>query len=375
MKPLHWAFLVFLYASAASASDATLHRAVPFQFENNQILLKVGIGNSKPSWFILDSGASGCIVDTAVAKHLGIKTQGQAEGSGAGRGTYRVTFANNLTYELSGINFTVPRSYVINLSGQRTLLGKDVAGILGYDFFARYLVRLDFVSTVMTVNDLQAQSDDAGTVVPITITKKTPHILIRAKVEGRDPVETSVLVDSGSGDGVDIDEFSKSPERIDVIGGVGLGQEYHVTVGRAQWAEIGPYHLIEPYGATGGVQLIGLEALRRFDVTFDYAHARLILSPNKFLSEPFVADASGIDLRWTDDLRNFVVHDVAAGSPADRAGLKPNDIVVSLDNQPSKNFTIAQVQSMFTNDGRSILMQVRRGPAFQTIVLRLKRRI
>ena len=37
-------------------------RAIPFDFANNQIFVKVGVNDATPSWFIVDSGASGCVL-------------------------------------------------------------------------------------------------------------------------------------------------------------------------------------------------------------------------------------------------------------------------------------------------------------------------
>jgi hypothetical protein len=368
--------IALLMPLAVSASAQTLPVSMPFTFENNQILLKVGINDSEPGWFILDTGASGCIVDTATARRLGIRTEGQAQGTGAGQGTVAITFANGITYRLQGASLTVPRSYVIDFSGQPALLGRVIAGVLGYEFFMAYVVELDFERRVMTLHDPATYTPPAGMIaVPFAITRKTPYITVRTKVSGLEPVDTLVQIDSGSGDAVDVNVLAQSPQRLEAIGGVGLGQEFRMVMGRGEWAEIGPFRLAAPTGATGGVQLIGSEVLRRFHVVFDYARTRMLLRRSRFFDDPFVIDASGLDLRWSDDMKTFRIHDVAANSPAAEAGLKTNELIVTVGRRPASSLTIAEFNRMLTRDGRTITLGVRGDGTLRQVRLRLRKRL
>lgn len=366
--------VLLVFASVARAETFPL--AIPFDLANSQIFLKVAIGDAQPMWFILDSGASACVIDTRTAHRLKLKTEGSAQGTGAGRGTVRFSFASNVTYRLAGTDLTIPRSYVIDLSGQKTLQGREVAGILGYDFFAHYTVVLDFDAQVMTLyapNGLDPKN--RGEIVPFTLEKKTPHIPVTIKVAGHDAVERTLLVDSGSGDSLDVDDLSGAPDHVEVVGGVGLGQEFHTVLGRAEWMRLGSFRLDAPFGAVGGVPLIGIGTLRRFDIVFDYARSRILLKPNRFFAEPFAMDASGLDLRWTDDLTSFAVHDVAQDSPATDAGLTAGDVIVAIGNQPASNFTIEQIQRLLTKGGNSVFLTVRRGNELRYVTLDLRKRL
>lgn len=141
--------LLCLAAVAALGSDQNAPKAplsLPFDFFSNQILLQVSVNGSEPVWFVLDSGASACVVDTALAQKLGIKTEGEKQGSGAGKGTVKF-FAPQVTYGLPGLFLPVDESYVIDLSSQAALLGRYVGGILGYTFFAPYVADVDYDAT------------------------------------------------------------------------------------------------------------------------------------------------------------------------------------------------------------------------------------
>jgi Aspartyl protease/PDZ domain len=368
--------LLSLLACAGAESQPRLPLSIPFNFENNQIYLRVAINHSEPRWFVLDSGASGCVIDTGVARRLGIVTEGQREGTGAGKGTVKIMFAKDVNYSLGGVRFAVPQSYVIDLSGQPAMIGRELAGILGGDFFLQYVVEVDYEAQVMTLYDPASFTPGTGAAaVPVTITKKTPYIKIGITVAARERVERVVQIDSGSGDAVDDDTLAQSPQKLEIVGGTGLAQEFRTVLARAQKVEIGPFVLEQPTGATGGVALIGTEVLRRFLVAFDYNHSQVFLTPNSHFRDPFVVDASGLNLRWSPDLKTFVAHDVTSASPAAEAGFKTGDKIVAINGQAADQFRIEQVQTMLTQAGKEHELTVMRGADLLSVKIKLRKRL
>ena len=368
--------LLCISALAAAQSQPRLPLSIPFKFENNQVYLRVAINHSEPRLFVLDSGASGCVIDTGVARRLGLAIEGERQGTGAGKGTVKIKFAKDVNYSLAGLSFTVPQSYVIDLSGQPALIGRELAGILGSDFFMQYVVEVDYEAQVMTLYDPATfKAAASATAIPVTITRKTPYIKIGITLAGRERAERVVQIDSGSGDAVDDDTLAQSPQKLEIVGGVGLGQEFRTVLARAQKVDIGPFVLEQPTGATGGVQLIGTEVLRRFLVVFDYNHSRIFLTANSHLRDPFVFDASGLSLRWSQDLTAFIAHDVASASPAAEAGLTTEDKIVAINGQAADQFRIEQVQTMLTQAGKEYELSVMRGSELLSLKIKLRKRL
>lgn len=349
-------------------------RAIPFDFANKQIFVRASVNDAAPAWFIVDSGASGCVIDTAFAQRLGLHTEGQKQITGAGKGSVTATFAKDVTFRFGGASLPVASSYVLDLSSQRTLQGRDVAGILGYDLFARWVVDLDFESRVMTLLD-PASYVPTSNVIPFTLTKKTPHVKVLITLPKKKAVTREVLVDSGSSDAIDDDVLAQSADKVEIVGGVGLGQEFRTTLGRAAFVQIGPFAMEKPVGSPGGVPLIGLEILRRFHLTFDYSRSRLVLSPNSHFRDAFVVDASGLDLRWTPDLQNFVIHDVSRDSTGEVSGFKAGDVITQIDGAPASSFTIEQFQTLLTRAGYTHRLTIRRGAEEKTLTLVLGARL
>ena len=357
----------------ATATPAT-PLSIPFELVSNTILIRVGINGSAPTWFVLDSGASACVVDSALARKLELKAEGEKQGTGAGKGTVRISFLKSLTYNLPGMDVPIDESYVIDLSGQPALLGRDIGGILGYSFLSRYVVDVDFDARVLTIYAPE-QYQAKGEGIPFRLVNHTPYIHVKVAVAGRPPADLEVLVDSGSQDAIDVDALGESPERLEVIGGVGLGQEFRTVLARADSVQIGAFVLPHPFGATGGVNLIGNEIWRRFHLVFDYAHERILLSRGQHFSDPFQLDASGLDMRWNPGYESLDVHDVGKDSPAWVAGIRPTDTIIAINGQLVAAFTMEQASQLLTEPGREIWLTLKRGTTTQVVKVSLRKRL
>lgn len=370
-----WPIGVLLCAATAASEErgSKLPTSIPFEFFSNQVLLKVTVNASEPFWFVLDSGASSCVIDLALAQKLGIKTEGEKEGTGAGAGKVKFLLARNVAYRLPGFSLAVKESYVIDLSSQPALLGRYIGGILGYDFFAPLIVDVDYDARILTL--YPASYQPSGRATPITLIKRVPYIRVGLGVGGRPSVEEEVLIDSGSQDAIDHDLLAKSPDRVEVIGGVGLGQEFRTVLGRADSLSLDSFTLHRPFGATGGRALIGNEILRRFHVAFDYPHARIFLTPGQHFSDPFLFDASGLDLRWAPESATFAVHDVAKASAAWEAGIRPKDTLSAINGQAASAFSIEQLAKLFSEDGRDVWLTIQRGAETRSVQLKLRKRL
>src|SRR2546423_1732722 len=89
-------------AGSATGAPPTLPLSIPFDASANQVMLKVGIADHAPEWFIVDSGASACVIDTAVAARLGLKPEGDLKVSGAGQGGVNARLVSDVKLSLHG---------------------------------------------------------------------------------------------------------------------------------------------------------------------------------------------------------------------------------------------------------------------------------
>src|SRR6185503_4402116 len=130
--------IVALVLAAAGAHARCVD--IPFRWTPGQIEISVAVNGRAPVWFILDSGAESSIVGSDLARELRLS---RAPHSARG-------FAHNVDLDLGG-GLTLPNQDVMvmplaNFKAQH----RDIQGLIGYDFFARYAVVVDYAKRIVS---------------------------------------------------------------------------------------------------------------------------------------------------------------------------------------------------------------------------------
>lgn len=365
-------------ANANAAARSQTLATIPFEMYFNEIFVQVRVNNSEPMWFVVDSGAGGWIVDRAHATRLGLHLEQEtAQGTGAGSGTYDVSYVKDVSFTLSGFNIAVPLIGVIDLSAHKSQIGREVEGLVGYDFFEKFVVEIDYGSRVIRLFDPATYHySGVGESIPIMVDQEARISFLTAEVtvQGAAPQKRKLLIDTGSNDALDDSFVAQSTgPKIEIVGGVGLGKEFKFNAGRVSRLKLGGVSLEDVDAGAGGVALVGGEILRRFTVIFDFAHTQMILEPNERLKDAFLFDASGVTLRLVPESGDFAVHSVMQGSPASDAGMREGDLIQSIDGLSSKQFTLHQVQSIFLRVGAEHHLTVQRGNQLLNFDIKLRK--
>jgi len=354
--------------------------AIPFESPNNMILLQVSVNGSKPLWFALDSGSSACLIDLNRAKALGLQFESSTQGQGAGAGTYTVQVIRGaVDFGFAGLTITVAPAGAMDLSSIEPDVGHPVDGILGYDIFEKLVVTADYSSRQVTFAAPEAfhPLQDARS-LELTFQDRVPLVRGRITIPGNPPADAQFLVDTGSGDAVDHPLIKKSTGRLlQIVTGVGLGQELSGVAGRIETLQLGPFELRGAVSACCGgsdlsSRLIGGQVLKRFIVSFDYSHKRLLLKPQGNYLQPFSADQSGLQLRLEPATGELAVHAVVKDSPAADAGLRSGDVIVAVGHVRSSEIGLAEVRRMFEASSGKYNLTVRRGDKTLEVPLQLR---
>jgi hypothetical protein len=263
----------------------TLAVAIQFEFAADEIFIPVRVNGSKALWFALDSASSSMILDPARARELGIAGGEQGQGRGAGAGAVAYTkLTEPVSLQIGPLPTAAYSMITIDLSGPAKGASHAMDGILGYEFFSRFVIAIDYQRHRMTITAPDEFRAPRGYVsLPLRIDHKLPFVDAELKVRGVPPATGGFLIDSGSADAVDHPLIKQSTGEVrKTVTGVGLGEPTTGYVGRAEYFKLGPYVIKRPVLACCGgnefnQQMIGAGILEHFRVIFDYPHSRLYI--------------------------------------------------------------------------------------------------
>jgi hypothetical protein len=300
----------------------------------------VRVNGEGPFDFLVDTGSIFDLVDTERAAELAIASEGEYDAAGAGEATMNLETAEGVRLALDGLELPPQEMRVapINAAIGR-FEGRRLDGLLGYDFFSRFAVELDYAAGTLAVG-----REPRGDALALPLVRRHPFARAAFTVGGR-RLEHEFLVDTGFRSGLVLaSPFVEEHDLVALFGhtieattGVGIGGPTVERVGRAERVELGGFvlegvvvNLSQARAGTlanrgyGGI--VGSEILRRFTATFYYPRERLWLEPNVYFDEPFEFDLSGLYLVGGDGIEVFRV---LAGSPADEAGIREGDRVIT----------------------------------------------
>jgi hypothetical protein len=118
---------------------------IPFAYRVRHVWLKASLNGGPPEEFLLDTGASISVIDSAYAERRGLKTEGQIGVTGAGAaGGASFTSLDSVVVTGSdgnGVVVTGQKAGVLALNPHlEPFFWKPIAGVLGYDFISRFVM-------------------------------------------------------------------------------------------------------------------------------------------------------------------------------------------------------------------------------------------
>ncbi len=324
----------------------------PFkQYSGGVMVIRGCLGNVKDSLnFILDTGSGGISLDSTTCSDLNIattKTDTTISGIGGKR---KVDYVFNRTLHLPGLDVQSLNFHINNYEVLTSVYGEKVDGIIGYSFFSRYIVKINFDSffvEVFSPGKMQ-YSTRSGFVLKPAFTSIPIQYL---QIKDRKKFSHNFYFDTGAGlcflmsDRYASDSAVLMPKRKPLL------TQAEGMVGRLQMRltvikelKIGPYRFrnvptylykddfnVTSYPFAGG--LIGNELLRRFNMTINYGQREIFLQPNRHFHDLFDYAYTGLGIYYIDG--KIMVEDVIDQSPAQRAGFKVGDEVFGIGNNLS----------------------------------------
>ncbi len=386
-----------------SISDGRQRADIPIQVVNNLIVVPVILNETLPLKFIVDTGVRTAILTQKAFSdilHLEYSRKYSISGAG-GEKVIDAYVTNNVSLRLPGVEGRGHAMLVLeeDYLELRNYLGTDVHGILGYELFSRFIVQFDYqkkIMTLMTPNKFRASRK--FTAIPIRIQDTKPYLLAPISIDQGHTLNAKLLVDTGASHGLMLEPESDSrirlPEKT-VSGTIGRGLGGPITgkIGRIESIELGGRILrnvlvnfpdsdsyfvdslyIERVDRNG---TLGGEILSRFTVIVNFPQEKIYLKPNSEFNKDFYFNLSGVGVRAIgSSLTTFEVAEVRAASAGEKAGVKPGDKLVAINNLPTSEMKLQQINALFNSKpGRKLKLEVNRAGERKIIELTLQSQI
>ena len=354
-----------------------------FQVLNGGIILgKVKLNNFPDSLnFIFDTGCGGISLDSLTSERLKLYPTPSPNIIRGIAGTCHQHILKGMSLAIGGVTLDSLTVQVNDYDILSTVYGVKIDGIVGYSFFSRYLVWVNYDSSMM----------DIYTKGPVKYPKGgfllRPRLFGLPMLEGRVAdarnINSRFYFDTGAGlcllfsSEFTADSAVFAPRRKKPVPtqGAGLGGKTDMQLTILKKFSLGPFHFrqiptyvfddsydVTSYPQLGG--LIGNDLLRRFNLIVNYARSEIYIIPNGNYRQPFDYSYSGVDIGLIDG--RVVITDVMPGSPGDLAGLKEGDVILAIDGNTHQD--VQTYQNLLKTIGPKVKVRVRRSNGEDALV-------
>lgn len=350
------------------------------------ILGKIRLGDFPDSLnFIFDTGCGGISLDSLTAQRLHLVPHPSSAYIRGIAGMRREELLDAMQLHFGPVTLDSVTVQVNNYDILSSVYGEKVDGILGYTFFSRYLVRVDYDNSRI----------DIYTKGPVTYPKGgyllRPRLAGLPMTEGRlndaRDISSRFYFDTGAGlcllfssefttDSAVFGPKRKRPVRTE---GAGLGgkKEMQLTtlknfsIGPFRFRQIPTYVFDDSYDVTNYPQLgglIGNDLLRRFNLILNYSKSEIYLTPNESFHQPFDYSYTGLTIALIGG--KIVVTDVMKDSPAAKAGFREGDVVLMVNGDGRQDVQV--YQGLLRTIGPRVQVLVRREEGGELAYLSMK---
>ncbi|MDP4212290.1 MAG: aspartyl protease family protein [Bacteroidota bacterium] len=383
---LHFYCLPVSAQKPLPATRSRLITQVPFTtFTGGVVVIKMQLAGYPDTLnFIMDTGSGGISLDSMACQRLNIvPTPTDRFIIGIG-GVRKVKFIYNQAINIGSLKVDSLNFHVSDYGVLSSVYGDRIDGIIGFSFFSRYIVKIDYDSNLVSIYTRGSFKYPKGGfyLKPSIVNIPVEPAYLKDGAESH----SRFYFDTGAGlclllssDFANDSSIFNPGKRMWPTQAQGMGGKADMKITTVKEFRLGPYHFrnvpthvfgdeynITSYPYLGG--LIGNDLLRRFNVILNYDKKILYLMPNTRFREPFDYSYTGLALYWTDGA--IRVGDVMKDSPAELAGFKVDDVVISINNNTSQNLQV--YKSMMQDAGSKIKFIVSRPEGLVELTMKIK---
>ncbi|MBJ6117881.1 aspartyl protease family protein [Pontibacter sp. BT310] len=374
---------------------------IPFKLVHNLIVITVKINDSKPLNFILDSGVNSTLITQLnFTDSLSLNNSRKITVQGLGQGfelEALISSGNNMFLRgIEGVNHEV---YVLleDIFNLSTRMGMPVHGIIGYDIFKNFIVKINYNTQVITLYkpDTKLRISKRAEVQELSIEDCKAYVYAKVRQYNGDSLNVKLVVDTGASHSLSLylptnDKLKLPPKVMEAYLGRGLSGDIHGKIGRINSMSLGRHqfeNLPASYPDEQAIKValnianrngnLGSDILKRFTVIFDYPHNRLVLLPNRKYKQPFSYNIAGFEVSTPMPGYNvYVVSNVSENSAAKEAGIKPGDQLMTINGKHCYDLDLNNILNLLEGKpGHQLKLTLQRNTTPYSVTLTLQNRI
>ncbi len=331
--------------------------------------------------FILDIGSAGISLDSATADRVKVKLTLSDRTIRSISGVRQVYFAYNQKLHLPGLTVDSLNFHINDYEVLTAAYGEKIDGIIGYSFISRYIVKINYDSSIISVFTQGTIKYPRGGYLISPLLIAIP--VMRGELKDNKALGARFYFDTGAGmcvllsaDFVNDSFFIKPKRKWYATQAEGPGGKAPMKQGVIKQIKIGPYKFrnvptyifddeynVTQYPHLGG--LIGNDLLRRFNLIINYEKSEIYMTPNTHFKDLFDYSYTGLGMYQIDG--EIIVMDVMADSPADKAGFKSGDIIMAVENNFTKNIQAYKNLMQTPGEKLKVLVMREEGPVILTL--------
>lgn len=334
--------------------------------------------------FILDTGSGGISLDSSTVDYLNLPVTSSDQTIRGIAGIRKVGFVKDQALQLPHLKVENLNFHINDYEILTSFYGIKIDGIIGYSLFSRYIVKLDYNTNTIEIWQPGLTKYPRGGYLIKPVISNLP--VFSASVKDERTIASRFYFDTGAGlcflmseDFTRDSGVLKKERKIFLTQAQGVGGKRAMKVTVVKEVKFGPYRFrkvpayifndkynITAYPQLGG--LIGNELLRRFNIIINYPEKEIYITPNKHYNDPFDYSYTGLGIYMENGY--IVVEDVIEGSPGEKAGFLPNDIVLAINNQFARS--IEEYKALMQSTGSTLKVVILRNNEPKILHLKVK---
>ncbi len=301
--------------------------------------------------FIFDTGSGGISLDSTTVAYYNLKPQKTDRIIKGIAGVKAVNFLYKHSLRLKGLTVDSLDFHINNYDILTNAYGVKINGVIGTSFLRRYIVKINYNINLMEVYEPGFVKYPKRGFFMKPNFSMLPSF--NTEIAGNTLSNGNLIFDTGAGlnmllteDYVKDSNVLTPNRKIFETLAEGLGGRKAMQVTVINSLKFGPYKFkkVPTYifkDETGVINypnnmgIMGNDILRRFNLIINYPNKEIHLKPNSHFFDDFDYSYTGLNLyQLNGEIR---IEDVVPNSPADKAGLKAEDIVFAIDHNFTQN--------------------------------------